>query len=153
MFLSTLQKIINAGLIYPSRAFLIAPSASHAIEETSAEQPVEAEATYAAERALEKQRIRAIMTCAAASGREKLAQYLAVNTELTQSEAQAVLSASPRAVAPKESGKATANNFFEQHRAENPELWNPQPPLSVAETIARMTHAYAVATGTEVTRK
>jgi len=101
----------------------------------------------------EKERLRAILTCKESTGREKLAQYLAVSTELTPSEAQAVLSASPHAVTPKESGKATANNFFEQHRADNPDLWNAQPPLSVAETIARMTHAYAVATGAEVTRK
>jgi hypothetical protein len=127
------------------------------IEALSADEIETTEATNATDAAeegrKEKERLRAILNCQESVGREKLAQYLAVSTELTPSEAQAVLSASPHAVTPKESGKATANNFFEQHRAENPELWNPQPPLSVAETIDRMNRNYAAATGVEVARK
>jgi len=111
-----------------------------------------------------RDRFRSIVSCDEAQGRSRLAVYLATSTDLTPEAAKSILAVADRetaADAPKNSGKPTAKelnasqcaNFFEQHRAENPELWNPQQPLSVAETISRITHNYAAVAGLDVTPK
>ncbi len=145
MFLTKLQKIINAGgLIYPS--LLAAPSASYAIVEPSAEQPAEAETTDAAERALEKTRLKEILSCDEAKGREALAQHLAVSTDVTPIEARAILSASARERSAAPSAKP--DPFAKA-------LWTePEPQRDDAGTqIRRMQAAYSHVTGEPIARK
>jgi thioredoxin-like negative regulator of GroEL len=97
-------------------------------------------------------RFKLIVTSSEAQGRSRLALYLATDTDLSPEAARAILAATDREVTDAPKDKPTAN-FFEQHRADNPDLWNLQPPLSVAETIARMTRNYAAVTGLEVKPK
>src|ERR1700682_53469 len=80
-------------------------------------------------------RISAILTCEEAHGRQKLAQHLALHTDFTLENAKAALSAAGRegvTVITPDTGKPDAgaltraqhNNFFIDHQARYPELWN-----------------------------
>jgi hypothetical protein len=159
MFEKLLLKIIGTQ---PSPAALLS-FAAEPIEVIDDPVKLAIETTDAEERRQEKERLRAIINSSEAQGRSRLALYLATETELSPEASKAILAAADREVTdaptapgkltPKEVNAAQCANFFEQHRAENPELWNPQPPLSVAETISRMTHNYAAVTGMEVTPK
>jgi hypothetical protein len=100
----------------------------------------------------EKERIRLILESDEARGRIQQAVLLVTTTDLSPEVIKGILAASGRedTGAPKDTDKPTAVNadFFARHKQENPELWNPpQQHVSVSDTVARMTAAYAVATG------
>jgi hypothetical protein len=163
MFKKILMKVIGsqpsprAGMLPPI------PFADNVPIEAIDDSAAIGQQAYDQSRREEKQRLRSILDSQEAEGRNRLACYLATETDLSPDAAKLILAAAEREVsdAPKDTGKPTAkelnaanrNNFFEQHRAENPELWNPPPPVSVSETIARITRSYAVAQGLEVTPK
>jgi hypothetical protein len=146
MFKKLLMKVIGSQ---PSPAGMLPPLLPLADDEqleavTDDQEAIKQEAVQQV-----RDRFRSIVSCEEAQGRTRLALHLATETELSPEASKAVLAAADREItdAPKDS------DFFTRHKSENPELWNPQPPLSVAETISRMTHNYAAVTGMEVTPK
>src|SRR5260370_775615 len=65
-----------------------------------------------------RDRFRSIVSCEEAQGRSRLALYLATDTDLPAEAAKAILVVADREVA----AAPQRANFFEQHRAENPDL-------------------------------
>jgi hypothetical protein len=144
----------SAGVLPP---LPIDDSLTEAAPETSQQaQPAEAAM-------LEKQRLKDILTCAEASGRERLAQVLALTTELPAAEARAILANFPCESSghapqdlPQESVKdgrqrQLAADFTEAFR--KAEFATPEPSMSPAGVIERMQRAYATATGLDVLPK
>jgi hypothetical protein len=108
----------------------------------------------AADRRTEKDRIKAIMCCAEAAGREALATHLALATGLSFEDAKAALLASPQkqtdtASTPESARVARARQADEAftkvfRRAEYAIPDSPEEPVSV---VARMQANYALAQG------
>jgi hypothetical protein len=158
MFEKLLMKVIGSQpmpVAFPS----IAAEPIEVIDDAATRQ----QATYDESRRIEKERIRQILASEETQGRTRQAVHLATSTDLAPEVVISILAVSGREVtddAPKDSGQPTSKelnaahcaDFFTRHKSENPELWNPQPPLSVPETVARMTHAYAAATGQPIAK-
>jgi hypothetical protein len=102
-------------------------------------------ADAAAEGRKERERLRDILNCEEAVGREKLAQYLAVSTDLTPTDARAILSASNREVPSVETAKV--DPFTKA-------VWAEPEPLTedTAAQIKRMQTAYSHVTGEPIAR-
>jgi hypothetical protein len=156
MFEKLLLKLIGAR---PSAIGLPLPSVEDAEPlEAIDDAAIRQQSAYDESRRIEKERIRQILASEETQGRTRQAVHLATSTDLTPEVVIAILAVSGREVtngAPKDSGQPTAkeqatarhNDFFERHQKDNPELWNAQPPLSVAETVSRIAQNYALATG------
>jgi hypothetical protein len=141
------------GMLSPTVVDAIQPAAVEDSATGERAQPTAAEAA-----AQEKKRLTAILNSDAAQGKEKLAQTLALTTDLPTADAIAILAAYPCEVAARspiasEQGVAVQNSdFFARHMQMHPELWNGQPPMSADDTISRISQNYAAATG-ETTHK
>jgi hypothetical protein len=158
MFLSALQRLVNRAA--PAIEPYVAPSI-----EPDAAQHSDGATTEAEERSREKARLKEILTCQEASGRETLAQTLALSTDLSATDARAILAGYPIEVAddPKDRpGKPTAKDlnashsadFFARHKRDNPEAWaEHQEPQNVAARVAQIAKNYEAVSGLGATRE
>lgn len=97
----------------------------------------------------EKDRIKSIMKCEAAAGREALAEHLAYETEMTVQAATAILAASPTAQAPDPtSAQAHADKLNELMQQEgNPEITDDVDASAEMSDVDAMMADYELASG------
>jgi hypothetical protein len=132
---------------------MAAPAPVPIIEALSADEIETTEATNATDAAeegrKEKERLRDILTCEEATGREALAQHLAVSTDLSAVDSRAILSASNREV-PAVARHAKPDDPFTRAIRTNPDFYVEQddaPREDTATQIKRIQAAYAFASG------
>ncbi|UTW01223.1 S49 family peptidase [Marinomonas rhizomae] len=113
--------------------------------------PAAQSTTLAAPQMNERDRIKGIMKCEAATGRETLAEHFAYNTNMSVEDAQAALAAAPTAQAPDlTSAQAHADKLDELMSAEgNPTITDDvEESASSDDGVSQLTAAYAYTTAT-----
>jgi hypothetical protein len=131
---------------------MAAPAPVPLIEALAVDEIDTTETTHATDAAeegrKEKERLRAIVTCAESKGREQLAQHLAVSTDLSAADARAILSASAREV-PAVVAHAKPDPFTRAMQT-NPDFYVEQdnaPRHDASTAIERIRRNYALAKG------
>ena len=99
----------------------------------------------------EKERIKAIMKCEAATGREKLAEHFAYDTDMSVEAAQAALAMAPSAQAPDATSQQAHAEKLDQlmKREGNPTITDDvDESASADDGVSKLTAAYAYTTAT-----